>query len=118
MIKFFPQLKNEEIAVDLMVVVLSVFLSAYLTSLLCRWAARRVSDVRWYFSLFGALAAMGFICLLIGLGFLLTGGHLPYGAVIWIYILERLPILVLTPAIIMAIYYQRKFHRNTQKKIG
>ena len=118
LIKYWQQFKTEEIAADLMVVILSFLLSAYLTILLCRWAARRQSDIRWYFSFLGASAAIGLVCLLIGLGFFFTAGYLPYGVVVWIYICQRLPIIVLPPAVIVIIYYQKKSHRDAPRKSG
>jgi len=92
----------------LLIFVLAVFISAYLTGLLCRVAGRHGCGVRWYFGLIGAMAAGGLLCLLVFLGFYLQRGHLAYGFLIWIYILKWLPVFLLPPAVITIWYYRRR----------
>jgi hypothetical protein len=93
---------------DFLIPLLPVFASAYLTSLLCRFA-RRQHDVRWYFGLVGAIVTGGFICLFIWLGFFFQNGQLPPEFSIWTFLLKWLPIFVLPPALTVTWYYRRIF---------
>jgi hypothetical protein len=93
-------------------IVLPVFASAYLTSLLCRFARRRQSGVRWYFSLVGAIATGGLTALFVALGLSIQAGQTPYAGFFYIFALEWLPISALPPALIVTWYYRRKSRNN------
>jgi hypothetical protein len=96
---------------DLLIVV-PVFASAYLTSFLCRFARRRQCDVRWYFSLVGAIMAGGLTALFIALGLSIQAGQTPYSVFFYIFALEWLPISALPPALLVVWYYRRKFRNK------
>jgi ABC-type Co2+ transport system permease subunit len=91
-----------------LLIVLPVLVSAYLTSLLCRFAYWRQRGVRWYFSLVGAFMAGGLTALFIALGLSFQAGQTPYAIFLYIFALEWLPISALAPALIVTWYYRRK----------
>jgi ABC-type Co2+ transport system permease subunit len=95
-----------------LLILLPVFASAYLTSLLCRFARRRQRSVRWYFGLVGAIATGGLTALFIALGLSIQAGQTPYAGFFYIFALEWLPISALPPALLVVWYYRRKSRRK------
>lgn len=108
LIASWTKFKNRDVYADAIMIVLAVFISAYLTGLLCRFVRRQGSGVHWYLGLIAAMAAGGLLCLLVLLGFHLQSGHLAYGFIIWIHILKWLPVFLLPPAAITTWYYRKR----------
>jgi hypothetical protein len=93
---------------------LPVLISAYLASLLCRFAWRRQSGVRWYFALMAAVATGGFEILFVALGLSIQAGQTPYAIFFYVPYLKWLPVSALLPALIVTWYYRRKSSRRCQ----
>ena len=94
--------------------VLPVFVSAYLASLLCRFAWRRKNGVQWYLALVAAVAAGGFEILLIALGLSIQAGQTPYAIYFYVPFLKWLPVSALLPALLVTWYYRRKSSQRSQ----
>ena len=92
--------------------VLPVLISAYLASLLCRFAWRRQSVVHWYFALVAAVATGGFEILFIALGLSIKSGQTHYAIFFFVPFLKWLPVSALLPALIITWYYRRKSSRQ------
>jgi hypothetical protein len=93
---------------------LPVLVSAYLASLLCRFAWRRHSGVHWYFALMAAVAAGGFEVLFVALSLSIQEGQTPYAIFFYVPFLKWLPVSALLPAMIVTWYYRRKSSRQCQ----
>jgi hypothetical protein len=91
-----------------LLIILPVFASAYLTSLLCRFARWRQRDVRWYFGVVGAIVTGLLIILFISLGLSIQAGQTPNAIFFFIWALEWLPVSALPPALVVIRYYRRK----------
>jgi hypothetical protein len=91
-----------------LLIILPVFTSAYLTSLLCRFARWRQRGVRWYFGFVGAIVTGLLVILFISLGLSIQPGQTPNAIFFFIWALEWLPVSVLPPSLIVTWSYRRK----------